>query len=167
MKEALSYEQLDRVLGKRAPFLLSLSDGEEETLRLVIAAAELGESGSETAAFEDGGDRIGRALGEILTGARPITPSESSRFEICFHDYILYLTRSGSYCSGDPREVRCGNWLVTYESSALLTHLEEITDARQLADGSFYPGRWVHYGIFTQNHTIDIISHCPPEITRC
>ena len=36
------FETLDTILGHDAPFLISMSDGLQEELRLVIAAAETG-----------------------------------------------------------------------------------------------------------------------------
>ncbi len=36
----MEFEELDRIIGDHAPFLISLSDGSQEELRLVIAAAE-------------------------------------------------------------------------------------------------------------------------------
>lgn len=72
--------------------------------------------------------------------------------------------RNESFWSGDPNEVRHGRYLITFEKSKLLSHLEEITDAQKLDDGAFYPGKWTHYAIYTQDHVIDVISHCPPDV---
>ena len=38
----MTFEMLDAALGDHAPFLLSLSDGLQEELRLVIAGAKVG-----------------------------------------------------------------------------------------------------------------------------
>ena len=46
MTDILSFEKLDLMLGDHAPFLMSLSDGLQEELHIVIAAAEVGEVGS-------------------------------------------------------------------------------------------------------------------------
>lgn len=165
MTDILSFEELDRMLGGHAPFLMSLSDGLQEELHIVIATAEVGEVGGNIPDFEGMDESTQQTLHEILADTRPIEVSERCLFEICFHDYIIYQIRNESFWSGDPHEVRHGKYLITFEKSTLLAHLEEITDAQQLDDGSFYPGKWTHYGIYTQNHVIDVISHCPPDVS--
>lgn len=165
MADTLSFEELDLMLGDHAPFLMSLSDGLQEELHVIIAAAEVGEAGGNIPDFEGMDESTQQALHEILADTRPIEVNERQLFEICFRDYIIYQIRNESFWSGDPHEVRHGKYLITFEKSKLLSYLEEITDAQQLDDGSFYPGKWTHYGIYTQNHVIDIISHCPPDVS--
>lgn len=41
-----------------------------------------------------------------------------------------------------------------------------ITDCSQLEDGSYYPGKWTHYGVFSNNHIIDVISQQEPVIRK-
>ena len=166
MEQTLSFEELDLMFGDHAPFLMSLSDGSQEELRIVIAAAVVGDQGDSIPNLEGVDETTKQALQGILAKSRPIKINESCLFEICFHDYIIYQIRNGSFWSGDPNEIHHGRYLITFEKSVLLSHLEEITDAQLLDDGSFYPGQWKHYGIFTQNHVIDIISHCPPDVSR-
>ena len=48
----------------------------------------------------------------------------------------------------------------------MLSRLGDVTDAQQVDDGSYYPGEWTHYGIYTQNHVIDVISLDAPEISE-
>ena len=164
--DTLSFQELDLMLGGHAPFLVSLSDGLQEELHIIIATAKVGEMGSNIPDFEDVDEITRRALQGVLANTRPVEIDENCLFEICFHDYIIYQIRNESFWSGDPHEVRHGKYLITFEKSKLLSHLEEITDAQQLDDGSFYPGEWTHYGIYTQNHVIDVISHCPPDVSR-
>ena len=159
------FEELDRIIGGHAPFLMSLSDGSREELRLVIAAAEVGESGADIPDFSDMGEATKKSLQEILAKTRPIEIDERRQYEICFQGYIIYQVRNESYCSFDPDEIRHGRYLITFEKSKLLSYLSSVTAAAQLGDGSFYPGKWTHYGIYTQNHVIDVISHTPPVIT--
>lgn len=155
MLNTLSFEALDPMLGEQAPFLVSLSDGLQQELNIVIAAAQLGKTGCKMPCFT-----------EILSSARPIETDESCMFRIRFPNYIIYQIRNESYYSYDPEEVRHGRYLITFEKSRLLSRLSEITDAQQLGDGSFYPGKWTHYGIYTQNQITDVVSHCPPVVSR-
>jgi hypothetical protein len=155
---SLSWEALDRRLGDQDPFLLSLEDGPDNLLRLVVAGAALGPS-------EDSPETGLPALDEILQKAVPILPGET-RWEIVFEDYILYRTRSESYCSYEPGETGAGKYLRILEKSRLLEELPEITLAQKLPDGSCFPGPWRHYRIYTQNHITDVVTSVPPKIRR-
>lgn len=159
MDQTLTFEKLDQLLGEQAPFLSSLTDGPDNELRVVISAAVTGEIGTGI-----GAEVIG-TLRDILSKCRPITPDSTAMYEIYFESYILYQTRNESFTSYDPEEVRHGNFLITFESSRLLDSIPLFSDAFCSDDGTCYPGPWKHYGIYTQNHIIDVISHCPPSVT--
>lgn len=160
MERTLTFEELDLLLGKQAPFLSSLSDGPDNELRVVISAAVTGEVG-------DGIKKdVSDALQDILSKCRPITPDRHALYEIYFENYILYQTRNDSFTSYAPDEVRSGKSLIIFESSRLLDSLPLFSDAFRLDNGSWYPGPWKHYGIYTQNHVIDVVSHCPPIVMR-
>ena len=120
MTDILSFEELDRMLGNHAPFLMSLSDGLQEELHIVIAASEVGEMGGNIPAFEGMDESTQQALHEILADTRPIEVNERRLFEICFHDYIIYQIRNESLWSGDPHEIRHGKYLVTFKKSLYL-----------------------------------------------
>lgn len=143
----LDFETLDTILGSEAPFLLSISDGLQEELRLVIAAAKIGSIGGHTPEFNDSDKVTKQALREILADTSPIEINKQCVYEICFHEYILYQIRNESFCSYAPDEVGCGKYMVLLEKSELLSSLSEITDVQQLEDGTFYPGKWTHYCI--------------------
>ncbi len=160
----MTFQELDQVLGDHAPFLISLTDGPQEALRLVIAPAAVGPAGSDVPDLEDMDPGTQETLQGILAKTRPIQADDGRQYEITFPGYILYQVRSESFCTFDPEDVHHGRYLIIFEQSKLLSDLPHVTDACQLADGSFYPGPWVHYGIYCQNHVIDVISHCPPEI---
>ena len=163
----MEFEELDRIIGDNAPFLITLSDGSQEELRLVIAAAEVGKLGANVPDFHDTDEATKKSLQEILAKTRPIEIDEKQQYEICFQGYILYQIRNESFCSFDTEEIRCGRYLIKFEKSKLLSYLSSVTDVGQFGDGSFYPGKWTHYGIYTQCHVIDVISHIPPVVTVC
>lgn len=162
----MTFEMLDSRLGHNAPFLISLSDGLQEELRVVIAGAEVGEVGAHMPDFADTDEGTRRALTEVLAETRPIEINEERLYEICFPDYIIYQIRNESYSGYDEEAVGRGRYLITFEKSQFLSYLHTVTDAQVLDDGSYYPGRWVHYGIYTQNHIIDVIAHGAPEISE-
>lgn len=57
-----------------------------------------------------------------------------------------------------------GTYLLECEKSSFLNYLALVTDACRLEDGSFYPAPWKHYGIYTQNHIVDIIATEEPKV---
>lgn len=59
-----------------------------------------------------------------------------------------------------------GGYLVLYERSRLLDHLCDITDCLELDDGTYYPGKWKHYSICSENHIVDVISAYEPIISK-
>lgn len=165
MSKEISFYEADMAIGDRAPFLLSLSDDMWEELRIIISAACVGEVGENIPELADMDDKTADAVRGVLAKTRPITPDESKRYEIVFADYITYQIRNESYCSFYPDEIRHGKYLITFEKSRLLSNLSNITDAQMLSDGSYYPGKWKHYGIYTQRHIIDVITHNAPTVT--
>lgn len=156
-----SFASLGQQLGDHAPFLVSLSDGSDNELRIIIAPATVGEAG-----VRANGDRSNGILDDIRAKCRPIEPDKSALFEIYFENYITYRVTSESYAVGDPEEISFGGYLAIVEKSKYLDHLEEIAGVFQLDDGTFFPGEWKQYGVYTQNHIIEIISHCPPVVTK-
>ena len=165
MNETLTFQTLDSKLGSHAPFLISLSDGLQEELRVTIAGAEVGELGDNIPDLNETDEATRQALSEILGQTRPIEFNEKCLYEICFHDYILYQIRNESYSTYAPEEVGQGRYLIIFEKSILLSNLPNMTDAQVLDDGSYYPGKWTHYGICTQNHIIDVIALTAPDIS--
>lgn len=133
-------KDLDKTL-----FLISESEREDNSIRFVVALG---------------------AHDEAQNGATLVFPDMSELYEISFDDYILHQTRSESYASYDAGEVQKGNALAIFEKSRLLDVLPVLTDCRKFADGSFYPGKWAHYGLFCVNHVIDVISCVEPEIRK-
>lgn len=165
MEKPLSFAMLDAEMGGRAPFLLTLEDGLEEELRVVVAPSEAGETGTGLPDFSGFDEETGRALEGILAGCRPIAPGNAS-YEIRFPEYLIYQVRDESYCAYAPEEVYRGKYLVVFEESKLLGYLREATDAQRLDDGTYYPAEWTHYGICAQNHVVDVVALCPPIIRR-
>lgn len=158
----MTFEELDKTLdalGGHAPFLLSLNDGEDNELTLRIAPSLIGEQREISESNEPNA-----ALRCLLTESRPLFVNDESVYEMVFDRYIIYQVGNESFCSGDPNERWTGKFLRIYESSALLNRLGDFTDAQVLKDGSHYPGKWTHYGIVTQNHTIDVVSLGEPNV---
>lgn len=155
----MTFEELDKIFGKYAPFMLSLSDTEDNELSVTIALSEIGEIGELSES-----DEPNPAIRELLSKSRPLLPNESRVFTITFERYIIYQVGNESFCSGNPNDKFSGRFLRIYESSALLNRLGEFSDAQILEDGTYYPGKWAHYEIVTLNHIIDVISLKEPTV---
>ncbi len=155
----MTFEELDREFSSGfAPFMLSLSEGEDNELSVTISPSEIGERG------ELSENEPNPAIRELLNNSRPILPNESKVYTITFEGYILYQVGNESFCSGNPHDRYTGKFLRVYEGSALLEHLGELSDAQILADGTYYPAKWAHYEIVTQNHIISVISPKEPSM---
>lgn len=165
MKDILTFESLDAILGTHAPFLISLSDGLEEELRIVIAKSYAGDPGTKVPDLSVFDASTAQALAGILAESRPIEPDNTHTYEIRFEHYILYQVQNESYAGLSPQDAWRGTHLRLFDRSKLLEDLPSLTIAQRLEDGSCFPGPWTHYGISAQNHFIDIISHVPPIIT--
>lgn len=160
MEKWITLTQADSILAQagQMPFLAELKDGPDNELHLVIQGAVV----EENAGPEDPcGNPV---LDQILAECKPIVPDRSRRIELIFENYIIYQIRNESYGSYDGSAKCTGTYLMQFETSRFLNYLPVATDACQLEDGSFYPAPWKHYGICTQNHSVDVISQEEPKV---
>lgn len=144
------------LIGAHGPFLVSLSDGPDNELQIVIADSSIGEKVNP----QDIDDEI---LQPLFVNTRYIDPDYDNSYKIVFENYIIYQMRNESYSCFENE----GKPIVVFEKSELLDYLPLATGACKLNDGSYYPDKWKHYGIYTQNHVIDVISHCAPIVSQC
>lgn len=162
MQEYVSFSDASLILGqaKHAPFLVELKEEYDNELHITICCSEVGQG---NAAYDSSGNADFDA---ILARCKPILPVPEQNYKILFENYIIYQVRNESFCSFDTEEIRIGKYLIVFEASKLLDYLSVSTDAYQFDDGTFYPGRWKHYGVYTQNHVIDIVSQVEPIVLR-
>lgn len=155
----MTFEELDKALGGYAPFMLSLSDGEDNELTVTIAPSYAGEPHDFSEVEEPNPKLRG-----LMNSSRPILSDEKRAYTITFEGYIIYQVGNESYCSGSPGDKYSGRFLRVCEKSALLERVGEFSDAQILEDGTYYPGKWAHYEIVTQNHIIGVISAGAPVV---
>ncbi len=141
-----------------APFLIKTEEGEDNCVKFTVALAQRGEKGT-------GDTTNNEALKDILAACYPLSPDYNEVYEITFEGYILHQTRNESYCSWDDYEVREGKYFIEFTRSRLLTLLSQIVD-NGLVDALGSPNKVKHYGIYCENHIIDIISCYEPEIKK-
>lgn len=145
-----------------APFLLSIDDNEDNRLRIVIALPKRGEEG-EGVDIEGAASDFDRKLNEMLMQSYPVCEDMDNVYQILFDSYIIYQCRNEKYTKYDRGEIRKGKYLIIFEKSRLLEYYEEVIFD---ADFGQMKSKRKHYGIYTENHIIDVISNEAPIITK-
>ena len=142
-----------------APFIRKIEENGFNEIKFIVSLSNRGKKKTVSDVEND-------QLGDILSNAIPVYPDNNETYEIIFENYILYQTRNESYCSWDNYEIQKGKSFIIFEKSRLLDVLPQLTDCQKLKDGTYYPGKWKHYGIYCQNHIVDIISCNEPTIKK-
>lgn len=143
-------------------FLERLTDGPDNELTIIITKSREMTPSPDSIKSRAGSDEH---LLKILLGCQQLVPDNTHSYKISFDNYITYQMRNESYCSYDPDENRVGHGLLLFSKSKFLDYLSKATDA--FDDGKeAYPAKFKHYGVYTLNHIIDIISHREPIIEK-
>ena len=86
-----------------------------------------------------------------------------STYKIIFENYMLHLTRNESYTVWDDYEIRKGQYFIIFEKSRMLDMLDTLIIH---TDDHSWPGIGKHFGVYTCDHIIDIISVYDPIIQK-
>lgn len=86
-----------------------------------------------------------------------------STYKIIFENYMLHLTRNESYTAWDDYEIRKGQYFIIFEKSRMLDMLDTLIIH---TDDHSWPGIGKHFGVYTCDHIIDIISVYDPIIQK-
>lgn len=86
---------------------------------------------------------------------------ESEVVRLSFTDFVSYAVTEEMFTQHSDRQISVGQWLRIFSKSFFLDFVGQTTWAT-----SNFPGRLVHYQIYTLDHTIDVITSSPPEILR-
>lgn len=143
------------------PFILSMNDTPDNELVVMLAPAIRGEKG-ESQNASDFPKNQSETIQEMLKNSYPVYEDMTRIYEIRFESYIMYQCRNESYTAFDPDEKAAGKYLLVFEKSKLLDYYEGVIFDCSTDEAK--AGRR-HYGIYTANHIIDIISDYPPVIT--
>lgn len=73
------------------------------------------------------------------------------------------MTRNESYTAWDDYEVRKGKYFIVFERSRLLDCMPKLVETELVE--AYFPQGWKHYGIYCQNHIIDVIAAGEPRVT--
>ncbi len=145
---------------KCAPFVLSIEDNGDNCLKIVIALPKKGKQG-------EGAEKLlvkdNKKLNDLIMKSYPVYEDMDNVFEIIFENYIIYQCRNESYTAYDNSEIRKGKYFIIFEKSKLLNYYKDVIFD---FDGEENEKNRKHYGIYTENHIIDVISNDSPVISK-
>lgn len=103
---------------------------------------------------------------KLLSKTMQIVPDVSQIYRIHFDNYLVYQTRNESYAYNDNSyETRRGQGLILFEKSQLLEYTASIVDI-EIAKHMMLRNELKHYGVYTLNNIIDVISFNEPIIEK-
>lgn len=83
---------------------------------------------------------------------------------MCFFLHRIIKNIPSAFGTPIWSEIHIGKHLIVFEKSKLLNYLSILTDAQRCDNGEFFPYQWQHYGVYTQKHIIDVVSHIEPQV---
>ena len=137
------------------PYILNINDNIDNVLKIIVSLPYSGEKGSEAS------NTGNKDLDEILKKAYPVLIDYNEIYEITFESYIMYQTRNESFAYLDENSKVLGEYFTIIKNSSYLKMVKSITFYNDIFDD-----KYIHYGIFSWNHVIDIISAEEPKIVK-
>ena len=137
------------------PYILNINDNVDNVLKIIVSLPYSGEKGSEAS------NTGNKDLDEILKKAYPVLIDYNEIYEITFESYIMYQTRNESFAYPDENSKVLGEYFTIIKNSSYLKMVKNITFYNDIFDN-----KYMHYGIFSWNHVIDIISAEEPKIAK-
>ena len=136
--------------GRLDLYLTDISEPEDNTLRIVLVEAVLGQA----TALE-----IGEAE---IENVHPMEIGGMSRvIEVYWPSYVAYSMRNESYWDKEVGEPDFKSHLYTRSNSAFLNYVLATTFATD-----DYPGPFEHWGLDTLNHCLAVVSTDRPRIRQ-
>ena len=105
-----------------------------------------------------------KGLFKVLEKSVAIFPDYEQLYRIHFSDYVMYQSRNESYAHNENSEIAIGHGLIIFEKSKLLEYIGEFI-CIELAM-AHNETKLRHYGVYTLNNVIDIITFHEPVIER-
>mgnify|MGYP000987789594 FL=1 len=137
------------------PYILNINDNIDNVLKIIVSLPYSREKGSEAS------NTGNKNLDEILKKAYPVLIDYNEIYEITFESYIMYQTRNESFAYPDENSKISGEYFTIIKNSSYLKMVKNITFYNDIFDN-----KYMHYGIFSWNHVIDIISAEEPKIAK-
>ena len=136
-------------------YILNINDNVDNVLKIIVSLPYSGEKGSEAS------NTGNKDLDEILKKAYPVLIDYNEIYEITFESYIMYQTRNESFAYPDENSKVLGEYFTIIKNSSYLKMVKNITFYNDIFDD-----KYIHYGIFSWNHVVDIISAEKPKIVK-
>ena len=146
---------MSKILGAVQPYILNINDNIDNVLKIIVSLPYSGEKGSEAS------NTGNKNLDEILKKAYPVLIDYNEIYEITFESYIMYQTRNESFAYPDENSKISGEYFTIIKNSSYLKMVKNITFYNDIFDD-----KYIHYGIFSWNHVVDIISAEEPKIVK-
>ena len=137
------------------PYILNINDNIDNVLKIIVSLPYSGEKGSEAS------NTGNKNLDEILKKAYPVLIDYNEIYEITFESYIMYQTRNESFAYPDENSKISGEYFTIIKNSSYLKMVKNITFYNDIFDD-----KYIHFGIFSWNHVVDIISAEEPKIVK-
>ena len=141
-----------------APFLIKTEEQADNEIKFIIALPAYDETDTERELTGDS------RLDDLLEKAVPIREDHNNLYEIVFENYVFHMTRNESYTCWDDHEIRQGDYFILFDRSRLLDYLSHIVEIEIV--NAHHPEGYKHYGIYCQNHIVDIVSAIEPKIKK-
>lgn len=140
---------------KRLPFLIK-SVEEDNYIKYIVALSIEGKKENIKESNPD--------LYKILLKCKTLISDKNNMYEITFSDYIMHMVRNESYAIVGPDETFDGKYFVIFKKSKLLECTNNLIENDLVK--SFNKKNYKHYGMFCENHIIDVISCNEPQVRK-
>ena len=156
--EKLYYGDVQMLFGNRynSLFLKRLHDTDNNELSVFIAKSK--EVNPSLNSIED------EKTSELLSKTMQLVPDDTQMYRVHFENYIMYQGRNESYAYDDDC-IGVGQGLIVFEKSKLLDYVNSVIDI-PLAIDMQRKNKLQHYGIYTLNNIIDVITFHEPIIEK-
>ena len=101
----------------------------------------------------------------LLSEKAQLVSDDEHMYRINFKNYLMYQDRNESYCCYDADEIGIGRGLILFEKSKLLDYVNGAIDVH-LAMDMHKKAELQHYGIYTLNNIVDVITFYEPIIEK-
>jgi len=110
-------------------------------------------------------NEMSEEIQNLISNKVQMMQDDSQRYMISFKAYIAYQGRNESYAIGGDNEISEGQGLIVFEKSKLLDYIHEFVDV-DLAMAMHKKIKLLHYGVYTLNNIVDIVTFYEPIIEK-
>ena len=141
-------------------FLRQLNDTDDNELTVFITQSKKVKPSSNSLE-----DEKNEKIRELLSRTMQLVSDDTQIYRIHFERYLMYQGRNESYAYNDDDHISVGQGLILFEKSKLLDYVNEVMDvpaAMHMQHGN----KLQHYGIYTLNNIIDVVTLHEPVIEK-